>query len=342
MSKTKILVTGGSGYIGSHTIVDLIDNGFEVVCIDNFFRSTPKALEGIKAITGKEVKNYAIDLCDRAAVQNVFAEEKNIKGIIHFAALKTVPESVANPLLYFKNNIESLLNLLEAVQQYQIPYFVFSSSCSVYGNPDTLPVTEATPMKEAESPYARTKQIGEYMLQDFAKANSNIQLVALRYFNPVGAHTSALIGEFSTEKPENLVPIITQTAIGKRGRMFVHGHDYPTRDGSCVRDYIHVMDIANAHTKAVQYLAEKRNTANYEIFNLGTGEGVTVVEAIKAFENVSGRKLNYELGPRRAGDVIAVYADNTKAKTLLGWNPKFCIQDMMKTAWEWELKLADK
>lgn len=340
MSKTKILVTGGSGYIGSHTIVDLIDNGFEVVCIDNFLRSTPRALEGVKAITGKEVKNYAVDLCDRAAVQKVFAEEKDIKGIIHFAALKTVPESVANPLLYFKNNIESLLNLLEAVQQYQIPYFVFSSSCSVYGNPDTLPVTEETPMKEAESPYARTKQIGEQMINDFAKANPNLKFIALRYFNPVGAHASALIGEFSTEKPENLVPIITQTAIGKRGKMFVHGHDYPTRDGSCIRDYIHVVDIANAHTKAVQYLAGNKNTANYEIFNLGTGEGVSVIEAIKAFEAVSGKALNYELGDRRAGDVIAVYADNTKAKTLLGWNPKFNIQDMMKTAWAWELKLA--
>lgn len=342
MSKTKILVTGGSGYIGSHTIVDLIDNGFEVVCIDNFLRSTPRALEGVKAITGKEVKNYAVDLCDRAAVQKVFAEEKDIKGIIHFAALKTVPESVANPLLYFKNNIESLLNLLEAVQQYQIPYFVFSSSCSVYGNPDTLPVTEETPMKEAESPYARTKQIGEQMIKDFAKANQNLQFIALRYFNPVGAHASALIGEFSTEKPENLVPIITQTAIGKRGKMFVHGHDYPTRDGSCIRDYIHVVDIANAHTKAVQYLAENKNTANFEIFNLGTGEGVSVIEAIKAFETISGKTLNYELGDRRAGDVIAVYANNTKAKTLLGWNPKFNIQDMMKTAWAWELKLAEQ
>ncbi len=338
----KILVTGGSGYIGSHTIVDLIDNGFEVVCIDNFLRSTPRALEGIKAITGKEVKNYAVNLCDRAAVQKVFAEEKDIKGIIHFAALKTVPESVANPLLYFKNNIESLLNLLEAVQQYQIPYFVFSSSCSVYGNPDKLPVTEETPMKEAESPYARTKQIGEQIIKDFAKANQNLQFIALRYFNPVGAHASALIGEFSTEKPENLVPIITQTAIGKRGKMFVHGHDYPTRDGSCIRDYIHVVDIANAHTKAVQYLAGNKNTSNFEIFNLGTGEGVSVIEAIKAFEAVSGKTLNYELGDRRAGDVIAVYADNTKAKTLLGWNPKFNIEDMMKTAWAWELRLAEK
>jgi UDP-glucose 4-epimerase len=338
----KVLVTGGSGYIGSHTIVDLIDNGFQVLCVDNFLRSTPRALEGIKAITGKEIKNYAVDLCDRAAVQKVFAEEKDIKGIIHFAALKTVPESVANPLLYFKNNIESLLNLLEVVQQYQIPYFVFSSSCSVYGNPDKLPVTEETPMKEAESPYARTKQIGEQIIKDFAKANQNLQFIALRYFNPVGAHASALIGEFSTEKPENLVPIITQTAIGKRGKMFVYGHDYPTRDGSCIRDYIHVVDIANAHTKALQYLAGNKNTSNFEIFNLGTGEGVSVIEAIKAFEAVSGKTLNYELGHRRAGDVIAVYADNTKAKKLLGWNPKFNIQDMMKTAWAWELRLAEK
>jgi UDP-glucose 4-epimerase len=336
----KILVTGGSGYIGSHTIVDLLNNGFEVICIDSFIRSTPKSLEGIKSITGIEIKNYAVDLCDRVAVQKVFAEEKNILGIIHFAALKTVPESVEKPLLYFKNNLESLLNLLEVVQQYQIPNFVFSSSCSVYGNPDKLPVTESTPMKQAESPYARTKQIGEFMLQDFSRANKNIQSVALRYFNPVGAHTSAIIGEFTTEKPENLVPIITQTAIGKRGKMFVHGHDYPTRDGSCIRDYIHVMDIANAHTKALQYLIAKKNDANYEIFNLGTGNGVSVLEAINAFEKVSGRKLNYEFGPRRAGDVIAVYADNTKAKNLLGWTPIYDLDTMMKTAWDWELALA--
>jgi len=338
----KILVTGGSGYIGSHTIVDLIDNGFEVISIDNFIRSTPQALEGIKKITTREIKNYAIDLCDRDAVQKFFSEEKNIQGIIHFAALKTVPESVAQPLLYFKNNLESLLNLLEAVQQYQIPNFVFSSSCSVYGNPDKLPVTEETPMKEAESPYARTKQIGENILEDFSKANKNVQSIALRYFNPVGAHTSAIIGEFSTEKPENLIPIITQTAIGKRGKMFVHGHDYPTRDGSCIRDYIHVMDIANAHTKALQYLIAKKNIVNYEIFNLGTGNGVTVIEAINAFEKVSGKKLNYELGPRRAGDVIAVYADNTKAKILLGWTPKYDLDVMMKTAWDWELCLNKK
>jgi UDP-glucose 4-epimerase len=338
----KILVTGGSGYIGSHTIVDLIDNGFEVVCIDSFIRSTPKALEGIKTITGKEIKNYAIDLCDRNAVQQFFSEEKNIEGIIHFAALKTVPESVEKPLWYFKNNLESLFNLLEAVQQYRIPYFVFSSSCSVYGNPDKLPVTEDTPMKEAESPYARTKQIGEFILQDFSKANKNIQSVALRYFNPVGAHSSAKIGEFATDKPENLVPIITQTAIGKREKLFVHGSDYPTRDGSCIRDYIHVMDIANAHTKALQYLMAKKNIENYEIFNLGTGNGVTVLEAINAFEKVSGKKLHYELGARRAGDVIAVYADNTKARKLLGWIPQYDLDAMMKTAWDWELALAKR
>jgi UDP-glucose 4-epimerase len=221
--------------------------------------------------------------------------------------------------LYFKNNLESLLNLLEVVQQYQIPYFVFSSSCSVYGNPYKLPVTEDTPMKDAESPYARTKQIGEFILQDFSKANIKTQTIALRYFNPVGAHSSSKIGEFATEKPDNLVPIITQSAIGKRGKMFVHGNDYPTRDGSCIRDYIHVMDIANAHTKALQYLINKKDTDNnYEIFNLGTGKGVSVLEAIKAFEKVSGVKLNYEMGPRRA---------------------QYDLNVMMKTAWDWELSM---
>lgn len=341
MSSYKILVTGGAGYIGSHTIVDLIENNFEVICIDNFMRSTTKGLEGIQSITGKTIKNYAIDLCDTVAVKNVFEQEKNIVGIIHFAALKTVPESVEKPLLYFKNNMESLLNLLEMVQQYQVPYFVFSSSCSVYGNPDKLPVTEQTPLKEAESPYARTKQIGEQILRDFAKANASTQIIALRYFNPVGAHPSAKIGEFSTEKPENLVPIITQTAIGKRQKMTIYGHDYDTRDGSCIRDYIHVIDIADAHTKAIQYLMEKRNTHNYEVFNLGTGNGVSVLEAIQAFEKVSGKKLNYEMGNRRHGDVIAVYADNTLAKEKLHWIPQQDIEQMMQTAWNWELYLSE-
>ncbi len=342
MSDFKILVTGGCGYIGSHTIVDLINHGFDVVSIDSLIRSTTKPLHGIKAITGKEVKNYAIDLCDKVAVKKFFSEEKNIVGIVHFAALKTVPESVMQPLLYFKNNLESLLNLLEAVAENNIPHFVFSSSCSVYGNPDKLPVTEETPMKEAESPYARSKQIGEYILQDFSKANAQHQMIALRYFNPVGAHPSAKIGEYATEKPENLVPIITQTAIGKREKMLVHGSDYPTRDGSCIRDYIHVMDIAHAHTKALQYLIEQKNSDNYEIFNLGTGEGVSVIEAIKAFEKVSDKKLNYEMGPRRAGDVIAVYADKTKASERLQWNPQYTIEDMMKTAWDWELALQQR
>lgn len=340
MSTPKILVTGGAGYIGSHTLVDLIENGFEVVCIDNFMRSTNKGLNGVTTITGKKVKNYAIDLCDKTALQNFFNEEKDIVGIIHFAALKTVPESVVKPLLYFKNNLDSLLNLLVMVEKYAIPYFVFSSSCSIYGNPDKLPVTEATPMKEAESPYARTKQIGEKIIQDFANANKSIQTIALRYFNPVGAHTSGNIGEFSTEKPENLVPIITQTAIGKREKMVVYGHQYNTRDGSCIRDYIHVMDIADAHTKAIQYLIKNENEKNFEIFNLGTGYGVSVIEAINAFEKVSGKKLNYELGPPRAGDVIAVYADNSLAKEKLNWIPKFKIEEMMQTAWNWELNLA--
>lgn len=342
MSSLKILVTGGSGYIGSHTMVDLIDHGFEVVSIDNFIRSTHRALEGVKMITGKDVKNYAIDLCDAEAVFKVFASEKNIGGVIHFAALKTIPESVEKPLLYFRNNLVSLLNVLEAAFRHEVSYFVFSSSCSVYGNPDQLPVTETTPLKEAESPYARTKQMGEYILKDFSAATKEIQVVALRYFNPVGAHPSAKIGEFSTDQPENLVPVITQTAIGKRGTLKVHGTDYPTRDGSCVRDYIHVMDIAHAHTKALQYLLAKKNTANYEVFNLGTGKGVTVLEAIRAFEAATGKKLSYETGPRRAGDVAAVYADNTKARTLLDWTPRYSLKEMMKTAWDWELALANQ
>lgn len=341
MSNYKIVVTGGAGYIGSHTIVDLLNNGFEVICIDNFIRSTDKGLKGIEEITGKKVKNYAVDLCDKVSVKNIFEQEKNISGIIHFAALKTVPESVEKPLLYFKNNVESLLNLLEIVQEYQIPYFVFSSSCSVYGNPDQLPVTEQTPLKEAESPYARTKQIGEQILKDFAKANTSTQVIALRYFNPVGAHPSAKIGEFSIEKPENLVPIITQTAIGKRAKMTVYGHDYETRDGSCIRDYIHVVDIADAHTKAIQYLIQSKNESNFEVFNLGTGNGVSVLEAIEAFEKVSGKKLNYEMGNRRPGDVIAVYANNTLAKEKLNWIPQYNIEQMMQTAWNWELYLNE-
>ncbi|WP_343671353.1 UDP-glucose 4-epimerase GalE [Chitinophaga sp.] len=337
----KVLVTGGCGYIGSHTIVDLINNGFDVVSVDSNIRSSTQLLEGVEKITGKKVRNYKVDLCNLEDTHAVFHENRDIVGVIHFAALKTVPESVSEPLLYFHNNLTSLTNVLKCVKEFNIPNMVFSSSCSVYGNATALPVVEETPLGEAQSPYARTKQMGEQIIVDYSRVN-NTQSILLRYFNPVGAHPSALIGELPLGKPDNLVPVITQTAIGKIPKLTVFGHDYDTRDGSCIRDYIYVMDIANAHTRALQYLIDKKNKTNCEVFNLGTGNGVTVLEAIKAFEKISGVKLNYELGPGRPGDVIAIYANNTKAKSLLGWEPKTGIEDMMRTAWQWEVALRDR
>lgn len=337
----KVLVTGGCGYIGAHTIVDLINNGFDVVSVDSNIRSSTQLLDGIEKITGKKIRNYKVDLCNLEDTHAVFHENRDIVGVIHFAALKTVPESVADPLLYFHNNLASLVNVLKCVKEFNIPNLVFSSSCSVYGNATELPVVEATPLGEAQSPYARTKQMGEQMIQDYSRVNDT-QSILLRYFNPVGAHPSALIGELPLGRPDNLVPVITQTAIGKIPKLTVFGHDYDTRDGSCIRDYIHVMDIANAHTRALQYLLDQKNTDNCEVFNLGTGNGVTVLEAIKAFEKISGVKLNYELGPRRPGDVIAIYANNTKAKEALGWEPNIGIEDMMRTAWQWEVALRDR
>ncbi len=336
----KVLVTGGCGYIGAHTIVDLIDHGFDVISIDDNSRSSTFLLENIKKIVGKEVKNYKVDLCDYEDTYAVFSENRDIEGVIHFAAYKTVPESVDKPLLYFHNNLESLVNVLRCVKEFKIPHFVFSSSCSVYGNAQELPVTESTPMGEVESPYARTKHMGEDIIGDYAKVNDTNN-VLLRYFNPVGAHPSIQIGEMPLGKPDNLVPVITQTARGKIPQMTVFGTDYDTRDGSCVRDYIHVMDIANAHTKALQYLLAGKNKSSLEVFNLGTGKGVTVLEAIQAFEKVSGVKLNYVTGPRRPGDVVAIYANNEHARTALGWDPKYDIEEMMRTAWEWELKLKE-
>ncbi|WP_343305222.1 UDP-glucose 4-epimerase GalE [Chitinophaga niabensis] len=337
----KVLVTGGCGYIGSHTIVDLINNGFDVVSVDSNIRSTPQLLDGVEKITGKKVRNYKVDLCNLEDTNAVFHENRDIVGVIHFAALKSVGESVNDPLFYFQNNLTSLVNVLKCIKEYKIPNFVFSSSCSVYGNTTALPVVEETPLGEAQSPYARTKQMGEQMIEDFSRVNDT-QNILLRYFNPVGAHASALIGELPLGKPDNLVPVITQTAIGKLPKVTVFGTQYPTRDGSCIRDYVHVSDIANAHTKALQYLIEKRNSEKCEVFNLGTGDGVTVLEAIKAFEKISGVKLNYELGAERPGDVIAIYANNTKAKEKLGWAPQFGIDDMMRTAWQWEIALRDR
>lgn len=337
----KVLVTGGCGYIGSHTIVDLINNGFDVVSVDSNIRSSTQLLDGVEKITGKKVRNYKVDLCNLEDTHAVFHENRDIVGVIHFAALKTVPESVAEPLLYFQNNLTSLVNVLKCVKEFNVPNLVFSSSCSVYGNTTALPVVEETPLGEAQSPYARTKQMGEQIIEDYSRVNDT-QSILLRYFNPVGAHPSALIGELPLGRPDNLVPVITQTAIGKIPKLTVFGHDFDTRDGSCIRDYIHVLDIANAHTKALQYLIDQKNKTNCEVFNLGTGNGVTVLEAIKAFEKISGVKLNYELGPRRPGDVIAIYANNAKAKQLLGWEPAIGIEDMMRTAWQWEVALRDR
>lgn len=331
----KVLVSGGCGYIGSHTIVDLIDNGFDVISVDNHINSDPKVLKRIEKITGKKVKNYKIDLCNEKKLQKVFLENKDIVGIIHFAALKSVGESVEKPLWYFKNNLNSTLNLLEAARTYKVRNFIFSSSCTVYGNAEKLPVTEETPWLKAESPYGLTKQMGEEIIESFAKANPKHNSILLRYFNPGGAHDSKKLGE-APNVALNLVPVITEQAIGKRKSITVFGDDYDTRDGSCVRDYIHVMDLANAHTKAIQYLVKKNNKTNCEAFNLGIGEGATVLEVIKAFEKVSGKKLNYKIGPRREGDVIAIYSNYKKAKKRLKWQPKRNIEDIMLSAWEWE------
>jgi UDP-glucose 4-epimerase len=337
---SKILVTGGCGYIGSHTIVDLLENGYDVISIDNQSRSSAYAITGIEQITGKKIKNYKVDLKNFDETLAVFQENPGITGVIHFAAYKAVGESVEEPLLYYENNIFGLVNLLKCVQEFDIPHFVFSSSCTVYGNPDSMPVTEQTPTKKAESPYGATKQMGEEIVRDFSTRGVTA-VILLRYFNPVGAHPTGLIGELPIGKPQNLVPVITQTAIGKLPKMMVYGTDYATRDGSCIRDYIHVCDIAHAHTLGIQFLDAGKNKSNCEIFNLGTGNGFTVLEVINSFEAVSHAKLNYEKGPRRNGDIISIYANNDAAVTQLGWKIQYNLTDMMRTAWAWEKKLKE-
>lgn len=334
----KILVTGGCGYIGSHTIVDLIENGYEVISVDNNSRSSPNVLLGIEQVTGVKVKNYKVDLCNFDDTFAIFQENTDIIGIIHFAAYKAVAESVEKPLLYFENNLYSMINLLKCVQEFHTPFFVFSSSCTVYGNPDKVPVTETSPPKPAESPYGYTKQMCEQILNEVVKS-SGTHSILLRYFNPAGAHPSAAIGEMPVGKPQNLVPAITQTAIGRIEKMYVHGSDYPTRDGSCIRDFVHVCDLAHAHTLALQYLEAGKNNGLCEVFNLGSGQGVSVLEAIHAFEKVSGVKLNYEIGPRRPGDVVEIYANNDLARKQLGWEPLVSLEEMMATAWKWEMRL---
>lgn len=330
----KILVTGGAGFIGSHTIVDLIENGFEVVSIDNFSNSYPSSLEGIQKITEIKVQNYNIDLSDFEKVENVFKEHNDISGIIHFAALKYINESVDEPIKYYRNNLNSLFNLLDCCKKYNVENFVFSSSCSVYGNAEKLPVDENSPQCVSESPYAETKVIAERVLQDFTKVNK-LKVTLLRYFNPIGAHKSGFIGENPKGVPQNIVPRITGTVLGKYKEFKVFGTDYDTKDGTCIRDYIHVSDIANGHTLALKWSA-KNGKQGCEIFNMGSGNGVSVKELIYAFEKGSNEKLNYTLTDRRPGDVVAIYANNNKAKTILGWNPKYSVLEMMRSSWLWE------
>jgi UDP-glucose 4-epimerase len=330
----RILVTGGCGYIGSHTIVDLLEHQFEVVCLDNLINSSDEVLGGVQKITGKKVDNHDVDLSDRSALTSFFKEIGHLDGIIHFAALKAVGESVEYPGKYFSNNVVGMVNLLDLAVEHGVAQFVFSSSCTVYGDPDHLPVNEDTPIKPATSPYGRTKQIGEMLLEDMT-ALTPLRAVSLRYFNPAGAHPSAEIGEAPTNPALNLVPIITEAAYGIRSGLKVFGDDYDTRDGTCIRDYIHVCDLARAHTMALNYLDEKPDV-DLEVFNLGSGEGTTVLEAIKAFESGTDVNVPYEIAARRAGDVPAIYADNTKAERILGWKAKRGIGEIMKSAWNWE------
>lgn len=332
----KILVTGGCGYIGSHTIIDLIEHGFEVVCVDSNVRSSATMLDRVQEITGQKVAHYPLDLCDAKATQSIFEEHPDILGVIHFAAYKSVPESVAQPLFYYHNNLNSLLNILDCIQQYKIPYFVFSSSCSVYGNIKKLPVTEETPFSAAESPYANTKQMGEQIVQNFSKAHPEHKIILLRYFNPSGAHPSAKIGEIPQKGAYNVIPIMIESFLGIGKPFSILGQDYNTPDGSCVRDYIHVMDVANAHTKSLQYLQNNTDIPNCDVFNIGIGEGVSVFELVKAFGKATGTPLSYSVGPARAGDVAAIYANPEKASRLLDWSPQYSIDDIMESAWAWD------
>lgn len=334
----KILVTGGLGFIGSHTAVALLNEGFEVVIIDNLSNSSIGVLEGITKITNQTPEFHKLDLRDKERVANFFEANQDIEGIIHFAASKAVGESVEKPLLYYENNINTLVFILQEMRRKELSNFIFSSSCTVYGQADELPITENAPVKQAESPYGNTKQIGEEIIRDFTKTNDTFKAIALRYFNPIGAHPTAEIGELPIGTPQNLIPYITQTAAGIRAELSVFGDDYPTEDGTCIRDYIHVMDLAEAHVVALQRLINNNNKKNYEVFNLGTGTGNSVLEVIKSFEKVADQKLPYKLVDRRPGDVISAYADTTKANSDLGWTARFNLEDALASAWKWQQK----
>jgi UDP-glucose 4-epimerase len=340
--KRKILVTGGTGYIGSHTSVELINEGFDVVIIDNLYNSEAEVTDRIEMITGTKPSLEIIDICDKASLEKSFERNRDIAAIIHFAAYKAVSESVSKPLEYYFNNLVSLINLLDLMKKFNVPDIVFSSSCTVYGQPEKLPVTEDAPLQPATSPYGNTKQVGEEIIRDATAADKKLNAIALRYFNPIGAHPSGLIGELPRGVPENLVPFITQTAYGLRDELKVFGDDYDTPDGSCIRDYLHVVDLAKAHVVAVKRLLEEKNRKNFEVFNLGTGNGVSVLEAISSFERVSGIKLKYRITNRRPGDIEKIWADPTFANQELGWKTKSTLDEAMKTAWEWEKKIRNK
>ncbi len=337
--KKMILVTGGTGYIGSHTVVELINEGYEPVIIDNLSNSTTDVLDGIEKITSIRPVFEQFDLTDQPRVEAFFEKYRNIEAVIHFAASKAVGESVEKPLLYYRNNLVSLLNILEAMKKYGTSNLVFSSSCTVYGEPDSLPVTESSPIKPASSPYGNTKQINEEIIRDTLLVNKEIKAISLRYFNPIGAHHSALIGELPLGVPANLVPFITQTAAGIREKLSIFGDDYDTPDGTCIRDYIHVVDLAKAHVHAIKRMIDGNNKSNYEVFNIGTGRGLSVLELVKAFEKVNNVPVNYQIVGRRAGDIIAVYADTTLANNELGWKAESSVEETLKSAWEWEKKV---
>jgi UDP-glucose 4-epimerase len=334
--KKKILVTGGTGYIGSHTVVELIGEGFEPIIVDNLYNSEADVINRIQKITGVKPLLEVFDLCDQEKLDLFIKKHQDISAVIHFAAYKAVGESVNKPLDYYRNNLLSLVNLLDAMKRYGIPDLVFSSSCTVYGQPEKLPVTEDAPLQPATSPYGNTKQIGESIISDTVASDNNVKAISLRYFNPIGAHPSALIGELPRGVPENLVPYLTQTGYGIREELKVFGDDYDTPDGSCIRDYLHVVDLAKAHVIAIKRLIENKNKKNYEVFNLGTGNGVSVLEAIKSFERVSGGKLKYRIVGRRAGDIEKIWADPSFANKELGWKTLSSLDEAMKTAWDWE------
>lgn len=337
----KILVTGGLGFIGSHTVVELQNEGFEVVIIDDLSNADERVLDGITSITGKKPIFEKLDLRERSKVQDFFKRHDDLLGVIHFAASKAVGESVQKPLLYYENNIGTLVYILQELSRKNEASFIFSSSCTVYGQADTMPITENAPVKAAESPYGNTKQMGEEIILDTCKVTPNLRAISLRYFNPMGAHPTAKIGELPIGVPQNLVPFITQTGVGIRERLSIFGDDYPTEDGTCVRDYIHVVDLAKAHVVALQRLLEDKNENNYEVFNVGTGKGSSVLEVIESFERVSGKKLNYKVVGRREGDIVSAYADTTKANKVLGWKALSTLDEAMKSAWDWEQKIKD-